>query len=228
MRLLLLLLPALALGPALRPPAGAPAPPVTILRGHLGYAPAGDTVRLQVNEQQLKTLLSPAGDFQFELPDLAAPLPVSFEYAGQRTQLYLTPGDQLRLALEFNDFDNSLAYNGQGANANNYLARSQWKFEYSPPGHDPRPMDRAGLATTPTEMRQCADAFRQQRLAFLADYAQAHPLPAPFQREAKATIAADWAIALLLLMPGGTGRRRRVRPCPRRTSISWPKCPRRR
>lgn len=54
-----------------------------------------------------------------------------------------------------------------------------------------------GPATTPPEMRQCADAFRQKRLAFLADYAHAYPLPATFQREAKAAIAADWAIALL-------------------------------
>ncbi len=194
---LLLLLPALALGTALRLLAGAPAPPVTRLSGHLSHAPAGDTVRLLINEKQLKTVLSPAGDFRFEVKDLAAPLPVSFDYGQQHTRLYLTPGDQLRMTLEFSDFDNSLVYSGQGANANNYLARSQWTFEYSPPGNTSRPMDRAQLATTPAEMRQCADAFRQQRLAFLADYARAHPLPATFQREAKAAIAADWATALL-------------------------------
>ena len=194
---LLLLLSALAFGTALDLMAGPVAPPVTRLSGHLSHAPAGDTVRLQINEQQLKTLLSPTGDFQFELQDLAAPLPVSFEYAGQRTQLYLTPGDQLRLTLEFSDFDNSLVYSGRGANANNYLARSQWLFEYSPPGNDPRPMDRIGPAITPPEMRQCADAFRRKRLAFLADYARIHLLPALFQREAQTTIAADWAIALL-------------------------------
>ena len=78
---LLLLLPALAFGTALRLLAGPPAPPVTRLSGHLSHAPAGDTVRLQLNDKQLKTLLSPTGDFQFELKDLAAPLPVSFEYA---------------------------------------------------------------------------------------------------------------------------------------------------
>ncbi|OGX83323.1 TlpA family protein disulfide reductase [Hymenobacter coccineus] len=199
---LLLLLPALALGTALHLLAGPPAPPVTRLSGHLSHAPAGDTVRLQINGKELKTLLSPAGDFQFEVKDLAVPLPASFEYAKQHTQLYLTPGDQLRMALEFSDFDNSLVYSGRGANANNYLARSKWIFEYSPPGNVPRPMDKILPTTTPPEMRQYADAFRQQRLAFLADYAQDHPLPAGFQHEAKATITTDWAIALLYYARG--------------------------
>lgn len=63
-------------------------------------------------------------------------------------------------------------------------------------------MDKMGPATTPTGMRQCADSFRQKRLAFLADYAVAHPLPASFQREAKATIAADWATVLLYYARG--------------------------
>lgn len=128
---------------------------------------------------------------------MAALLPVSFEYGKQRTKRYLTPGNQLRLTPEFSDFYNGFAYSGRGSNINNCLARSQWAFEYGPPGNDPRPMDKMGSATTPTEMRQCADAFRQKRLFFLADYAVAHPLPAPFQRGAKATIAADWATALL-------------------------------
>lgn len=68
-------------------------------------------------------------------------------------------------------------------------------------------MDRMGPATTPTEIRQCADAFRQKRLAFLADYAKTHPLPAPFQREATAAIAADWATALRWATPKKNGSR---------------------
>lgn len=122
---LLLLLSALAFGTALDLLARPVAPPVAHLSGHLSHAPAGNTVRPKTNEKQLKTLLSSTGDFQFELQDLAAPLPVSFEYGKQRTKLYLTPGDQLRLTLEFSDFYNSLAYSGRGSNVNNCLARSQ-------------------------------------------------------------------------------------------------------
>lgn len=199
---LLLLLSALAFGTALDLLAGPPTLPMTRPSGHLSHAPAGDTVRLDINEKQLKTLLSPTGNFQFELKNLAAPLPVSFEYGKQRTKLYLTPGDQLRLTLEFSDFYNSLAYSGLGSNVNNYLARSQWAFGYSPPGNAPRPMDKMGPATTPTEMRQCADAFRQKRLAFLADYAVAHPLPAPYSARGQGHHCGRLGHGAPLLRPG--------------------------
>ena len=114
-----LLLPTLALSTALRLLASPPAaPPVTRFGGHLAHAPAGDTVRLWVGERQVKTPLSPTGDFQFEFTDLRATTPVHFKFARQNTRLYLTPGDQLRLALDFQKFDESLTYSGRGAAVN--------------------------------------------------------------------------------------------------------------
>jgi peroxiredoxin len=197
-----LLLPTLALGTALHllaGPAALPptAPPVTRFGGHLDHAPAGDTVRLWVGPRQVKAPLGPSGDFQFELKDLRALTPVHFTYAGQHTRLYLLPGDQLRLALDFKEFDKSLTYSGRGADINNYMAQAQWKFEYGPPGNEPRPMDQLTPATTPADMRRHADAFRQQRLAFLAAYAQAHPLPAAFRHDAALFIDVSWGMQLL-------------------------------
>ncbi|AMR26642.1 hypothetical protein A0257_05670 [Hymenobacter psoromatis] len=194
----MLLLPALTLGTALHLLA-APGPPITRFSGHLNHAPAGDTVRLFVGEQRVKTPLSPGGDFQFEFKDLQATTPVHFTYAGQSTRLYLLPGDQLRMTLDFKDFDKSVVYSGQGADVNNYLAQAQWKFEYSPPGDEPRPMDqlRQNPGLAPTEMRHNADTFRQKQLAFLAAYAQAHPLPASFRHDAKFLINVQWGKQLL-------------------------------
>jgi len=193
---MLSLLP-LALSAVLPLLAALPTPPVTRFSGHLAHAPAGDTVRLFVGERRVKAPLSPSGDFQFEFKDLAATTPVHFEYAKQHTRLYLMPGDQLRLTLDFQDFDKSLVYTGQGADVNNYLAQAQWKFEYGPPGDTPRPMDQLQRTTTPAEMRQHADDFRQKRRAFLAAYAQAHPLPASFQRDQDFLISVQWATQLL-------------------------------
>ncbi len=192
------LLSALLLGPALHLLA-APGPPVTRFGGHLDHAPAGDTVRLWVGERRVKAALSPGGDFQFEFNDLQATTPVHFTYAGQSTRLYLLPGDQLRLTLDFKDFDKSLVYSGKGADVNNYVAQAQWKFEYGPPGDAPRPLDQLKQkpGTTPAEMRRHADAFRQRRLAFLAAYAQAHPLPASFRHDAEALINVQWGTQLL-------------------------------
>lgn len=193
-----LLLPALALGTTLRLLAGPPtAPPVTRFGGHLDHAPASDTVELWVGPQRVKAPLSPSGDFQFEFKDLRATTPVHFSCARQSTRLYLMPGDQLRLNLDFNDFDKSLTYSGRGAGVNNYMAQALWKFEFSPPGNEPRPLDQLTPATTPAEMRHRADAFRQKRLAFLAEYAQAHPLPAGFRHDAALFIDVSWGTQLL-------------------------------
>jgi peroxiredoxin len=193
-----LLLPTLALSTALRLLAGPPtAPPVTRFSGHLDHAPAGDTVRLWVGQRQVKAPLSPSGDFQFEFKDLRALTPVHFSYARQDTRLYLLPGDQLRLALDFKEFDKSLTYSGRGADVNNYMAQAQWKFEYSPPGNEPRPLDQLTPAVTPADMRRRADAFRQKRRAFLADYAQAHPLPTAFRHDAALFIDVSWGMQLL-------------------------------
>lgn len=184
----------LALSTAL---AGPPKPSVTVFSGHLDHAPAGDSVRLFVGQKKAKTPLSPSGDFRFEFADIAAMTPVHFTYAGQHTRLYLLPGDQVHLALDFKDFDKSLAYTGRGADINNYMAQAQWKFEYGPAGDVPRPQEQRKPTTTPAEMRRYADTFRQQRLGYLASYAKAHSLPVVFRREAEFAINLQWATQLL-------------------------------
>ena len=183
----------LALNSAL---AGRPAP-LTVLSGHLNHAPAGDTVRVELGTQHWQAVLGPGGDFRMELPGLQLPTPVSLAYAQQRTRLYLTPGDHLRLTLDFHDFDQSLRYSGRGANVNNYLAQALYKFEYGPAGDVPRPLDQFFHDTAPTEMRRRADAFRQQQLLFLATYAAAHPLPAAFRHDAEFGINLQWGTQLL-------------------------------
>ena len=180
------LLPLVALaGPA-------PTPPVTTFSGHLTHAPAGDTVRFFTNKHQYKALLGPSGDFQFTIPNLTAPVDASLLYARQRTVLWLSPGDQLHLTLDFSEFDKSLVYSGRGSAANNYLARSLYKFEYGPAGDVPRPQNQLTPTTTPAQARQVADAFRQARLAFLAAYAQAHPLPAAFRQRQAQDVDLEW------------------------------------
>ncbi|MDB5233119.1 MAG: hypothetical protein JWR44_112 [Hymenobacter sp.] len=181
-------------------PAGPPSPVTSAqLSGHLDHAPAGDSVRLQYGRhyghQQVRTVLSPSGDFKMQVPDLKAGTPIMFSYGGQHTSLYLSPGDAVRLTLDFPRFDETLKYTGRGADANNYLARSLWKFEFGPAGDVPRPAPTA--TTTPAQMRQLADAFRQQRQAFLTAYAKAHPLPPDFQRNAALNLDLAWGVSLL-------------------------------
>lgn len=71
------------------------------------------------------------------------------QYGRQHTSSYLSPGDQLRITLDFPRFDETLRYTGRGADANNYLAQSLYKFEYGPAGAVPRPQEQLTPATTP-------------------------------------------------------------------------------
>ncbi|MBJ6111346.1 TlpA family protein disulfide reductase [Hymenobacter sp. BT523] len=194
---MLLALPALAMGAALRL---LPAPPATAtLSGHLAHAPAGDSIRLEYHQhlyhQRVRTVLSPTGDFKVTVPDLKGITGITFSYAGQRTSLYLAPGDDVRMTLDFPSFDESLQYTGRGANASNYMAQALWKFEFSP-ARAPRPASTA--RPTLAQMRQEADDNRQARRSFLTTFAKAHPLPADFVRDRTLDIDLTWAHRLLL------------------------------
>jgi peroxiredoxin len=172
-------------------------PPATVLSGHLAHAPAHDTVRLQVGPHQYKATLSATGDFKLTIKGLAAPAPADFRYARQHTTVYLAPGDDVRLTVDFPNFDETIKYSGRGAAPNNYLARAGWQFRYGPAADSLRPQARLTPSTTPAAMRQLADGFRARQLAFLEKYNQATPLPAAFRHDQEVGIALEWGAQLL-------------------------------
>ncbi|MBF9221048.1 TlpA family protein disulfide reductase [Hymenobacter ruricola] len=182
-------------------PAAAPTPPTAaVLSGHLDHAPAGDSVRLEYHKhlyhQRVRAVLSPAGDFRMTVPDLKGITGITFSYAGQRTSLYLAPGNDVHMTLDFPRFDETLHYTGRGANASNYMAQALWKFEFDPsrPGANPA----STAQPTPAQLRQEVDDDHRARRSFLATFAQAHPLPAGFVRERTLDIDLTWASRLLL------------------------------
>jgi len=178
----------LALSSAL---AGPPQPPRTVFSGHLDHAPAGDSVRLFMDKGEVKAPLSASGDFRFEFNDLKQNTPTRFSYSGQRTELYLMPGDQLVMHLDFKDFDKTLTYSGRGSEVNNYLAQALYKYSYGPDSGLLRIQDFP--KGTPAEAVEAAGALRQARREFLASYAKAHPLPASFRRDEQLAIDITWA-----------------------------------
>jgi thiol-disulfide isomerase/thioredoxin len=174
-----------------------PAPPATVLSGHLAHAPAHDTVRVQVGQKHYKAALSATGDFRMTIKGLAAPAPADFRYARQHTTLYLAPGDDVRLTVDFPNFDETIKYSGRGAAPNNYLARAGWQFRYGPAADSLRPEAHLTPATTPAELRQLADEFRARQLAFLDAYDKATPLPPAFRYDQTVGIALEWGAQLL-------------------------------
>ncbi|WP_201980534.1 TlpA family protein disulfide reductase [Hymenobacter rubidus] len=196
---MLLSLPTLLFGFLLRCLATPTPPAQATLSGHLDHAPAGDSVRLEyhghIYHQRVRTVLSPAGDFRMTVPDLKGGTAITFSYSGQRTTLYLAPGDDVRMTLDFPRFDETLVYTGRGADVSNYLAQALWKFEFGPAGDAPRPEFTPTI--TAEQLRQTADQFRAQQQAFLTAYAKAHPLPADFQRSTALDIDLKWGRKLL-------------------------------
>jgi peroxiredoxin len=174
-----------------------PLPTRTVVNGHFTHAPIGDTVRLQYGTHHALGMLSSTGDFQLVLPNLKSASMAELSYAGQRTPLYLLPGDQVHLTLDFAHFDETLVYTGRGSAANNYLARSLWQFEYGPGEHASRSLDQLAVTTTPAQLRAQADALRAKRQAFLRTYATAHPLPVAFVHDATLHIDLQWANTLI-------------------------------
>lgn len=175
----------------------APPAPVTTLSGHLSHAPAADSVRLVYGAHRVAAVLSPAGDFRLPLPNLTTPLQAIFSYGDQHTYLWLSPGDNQHLTLDFPKFDETLRYSGRGAAASNYLARALYQFGVEAPGPVSNPNFRVTPMTLPTAYRQAQDTYRHQRQAFLTAYAHAHPLPSGFQLSQQQNIDIQWATDLL-------------------------------
>jgi thiol-disulfide isomerase/thioredoxin len=145
--------------------------------------------------QTVEAKLSATGDFQLVLPGLAAPTEARLGYNNEYVTLYLTPGDALRLRFDPTQLEQSLAFSGRGANANNYLAQSYRTASQDDEAR--RTPDAQAARLSATDLRRAADTYRQRRLAALVAYAAAHPLPAAFVRQQQQAVAYEWAGSLL-------------------------------
>lgn len=145
--------------------------------------------------QTVEAKLSPAGDFQLALPRLAAPTEVRLGYDNSYATLYLSPGDDLRLTFEPARLEQTLAFAGRGANANNYLTQSALLASQDDEAR--RTPDAQASRLSAADLRRVADTYRQRRLAALTAYAAARPLPASFVRQQRQAIEAEWASTLL-------------------------------
>ena len=189
--------------PAFRagPPAAGVASAGVVLRGHVDKPTArvislsyGPDWRGQLT-QTVEARLSAAGDFQLALPRLAGPTEARLGYDNTYVTLYLEPGTDLRLTFDPSRFEASLAFAGRGANANNYFTQSA--LAASRDDEAGRTPDARAGRLSAAELRRAANAYRQQRLAALAAYAAARPVPAAFVRQQRQALADEWANSLL-------------------------------
>ena len=97
-----------------------------ILTGNIQNAPVD---KFSLSDLQNKKVAEIKLDEQGNFADTLH-LPTSYyklNMGNQYTWLYLKPGDNLRLELDYNDFDKTLTFSGKGADLNNYLAKKMLK-----------------------------------------------------------------------------------------------------
>jgi len=159
--------------------------------------------------QTVTAKVSAAGDFRLTLPPLAAPTEARLGYGREFATLYLTPGDELRLAFDPGRLDQTLAFVGSapGVNANNYLAQSY--LQASQDDEARRTPDARAATLSAAELRRAADAYRQRRRAALVAFATAHPLPTTFLRQQQQALDYEWASSLLGYYARQSAERRR-------------------
>jgi peroxiredoxin len=182
----------------------APARPVAVgasVSGHVAK-PTVRTISLSYRPdwrghltQTVEAKLSATGDFRLALPRLAAPAEVRLGYDNTYATLYLSPGDDLRLTFDPARLEQTLAFAGRGANANNYLTQSALLASQDDEAR--RTPDAQAGRLSAADLRRVADAYRQRRRAALAAYAATRPLPTAFVRQQQQAFEAEWASTLL-------------------------------
>ena len=194
-------------------PAEAPIGNGVVVSGHLD-AVMGPTISLSYAPdwrgrptQTVTAKVSPAGDFRLALPPLAASTEARLGYDGEFATLYLTPGNDLRLAFDPGRLDQTIAFTGGGTNANNYLAQSYLLASQDDEAR--RTPDARAATMSAAELRRAADAYRQRRRAALATFAAAHPLPGAFLRQQQQALDYEWASSLLGYYARQSAERRR-------------------
>jgi peroxiredoxin len=107
----------------------------------------------------------------------------------------LAAGNDVQLSFDATRPDQTLLFNGVGANANTYLNQA---FRQSNQDDEAgRTPSAQAPAVRAADMRRLADAYREHRRDALAAFAKAHPLPAAFVQQQRQALDYEWAAALL-------------------------------
>jgi thiol-disulfide isomerase/thioredoxin len=122
-------------------------------------------------------LLDETGQFKtsFELDQCR---PVTFKGGTETTQMYLCPGDSISMSLDTEAFDETLKYEGAGADKNNFLAEYYLKFD---DGDNPEIPDFYQLRdSTPEAFLSLLEAQNASAGEFLDAAAREQKLPKEF------------------------------------------------
>ncbi len=87
--------------------------------------------------------------------------PAYFYHGDEMTELFLSPGDDLSLTLDTKEFDETIAYKGEGSIVNNYIAQKTLRF----PG-----VDANGYKSPELEFTKLLDSVLMVQMNFYKEY----------------------------------------------------------
>lgn len=151
--------------------------------------PVGKVVTVQVRGQKVAEVpVDAAGRFNMTVP-LKEASPAKLETGNEYTNLWLAPGDDLTLALDAKQFDETVKYTGVGARVNNFLAAEVLAAE---------PLEartEAAEARSPAGFGAFVDSVKTARTAQLTAALSPQPTPAEtaFLIWKRRELTYDWA-----------------------------------
>ncbi|MGB1241449.1 MAG: TlpA family protein disulfide reductase [Chitinophagales bacterium] len=111
------------------------------------------------------------GNFQLQIP-LLQPTPAYFEYDGKKAQMFLSPGEIVKINFSNSQFDNSLKFDGGGKLHNTYCAEYRKKFNNDNIDYDLS--QRRTIMSAPTFSSHC-QSLRLKENAFLRNFLAQNP-----------------------------------------------------
>jgi thiol-disulfide isomerase/thioredoxin len=167
----------------------------TVIEGKIDV-PAGTEASVTAMTDLLrgeKTMFStPVGyDGVFKLafkPD--RPMLVRFEHAFENMLIYVSPGDRLKVSFEAEKMWETIKFEGDGANNNNYMVAYYNKFGKEV---DQTYINLETDGMSSNDFAKYADSIKTSKLKFYEDYKRKIPFTGNFDEYAKGDIVYNWA-----------------------------------
>ncbi|MEM7657167.1 MAG: redoxin family protein [Bacteroidota bacterium] len=153
--------------------------------------PAGENVTISFRQGEFDTDrhqeqadLKADGTFAMSF-DLAKATTATFSHGQERATFYLMPGKAQHLTIDPNEFDESLAFTGEGAAPSNYLVQRFLTFEDGAARMEPIQHLRTD---TPDDFVAYSAESMEKKLAFLEEFHASTPLPESFMEGEKSSL----------------------------------------
>lgn len=144
--------------------------------------PTGDSAFIRLFQEvgwEMTTfggVLNEEGSFSITF-QLNEPQPAQFSDGNESSKIFISPGDQINISLDTEEFDETISYAGKGAAENNFMAANYLKFE-DPPLQYWKLMDSLNV----NQYEKLCSNKKKRQFELLSDYAAQHKLSESFTK----------------------------------------------